>query len=180
MAPNAFGQGEHVGPPCEDFSRGGEKEMVRHYLKFFSDDCQESAAKCEKQAAWRANRIVKASHKHWVFRSQNKIRHIFRIVDFPPNRTTLSRMQVTIVERNDWIGSFDPKIEPIEVYNVLNERGQRGHLRLSRQYRDQYGTANLQSGQTVIIGETVFGGNWPVLIANAIRILEPTLTQNAT
>jgi hypothetical protein len=46
-----------VGPPRKDFSRGGEKEMVRHYLKIFSDDCQEARVTMRKAAAglkWRA------------------------------------------------------------------------------------------------------------------------------
>jgi hypothetical protein len=35
QSPKVFGAGEHVGPPREDFSRGGKKSLVRHYLDFW-------------------------------------------------------------------------------------------------------------------------------------------------
>jgi hypothetical protein len=34
QSPKVFGAGEPNGPPCEDFSRGGEKDIVRHYPYF--------------------------------------------------------------------------------------------------------------------------------------------------
>lgn len=80
-------------------------------------------------------------------------------------------MKLIVIERSDWTDPVSPEADPIEGYLVQNDNGQAGHLRLSLQYRQQCGKANFQPRDGVIVDETIAGGDWPVLVANAIRKL---------
>jgi hypothetical protein len=80
-------------------------------------------------------------------------------------------MTITVLERNDSVDLANPDAKPVEGYNVQDENGQHGYLRLSVLFRQQNGEANLKRADLVVVEDTTCGGDWPHLNANAIRKL---------